>query len=400
MPKLLLFFFLLLISAPLKAAEIRDVRIGQHPDKARLVLELSRQADFMARVADQPQRLEIFLPLNQSYHATPIMDRPFVSFSAEAHDEALTRLSLPLEKPYIIRSAFMLAAGESGNTRLVIDMVPVPKAEFSRHIGVGHGPLQVAETQGNALDSLIAGIARGPQPVPVSKPKAPVQPVIVIDPGHGGRDPGAVSPKGIREKDITLSMAKTMARILNQSGRYDARLTRTDDRFIKLYNRVRIARNAGADLFISVHADSVGGDSSVRGASVYTLSDTASDAQTARLAARENRADLIGGIDLGIEDDDVSTILIDLSMRETMNRSKILANTIISGLRTGGINTLKGPHRYAGFAVLKAPDVPSVLIETGFISNEAEARILLTRPYQEKIAKALLKSLDQFYGAL
>lgn len=385
-----------------KAAEIQGMRIGQHPDKARVVIEMIGEVDFQARVEDHPKRLVLHLPVkNWSVPNDVVMASPFLSVKHEAIGNGLMRLTMPMEKPYIVRSAFMIA-GEAGlENRLVIDMVPVPEIEFAHALSTVHGPLFVPNsTKVASLDDLIAGFVENdgiPAPQPQAKPVTMRKPVIVIDPGHGGKDPGAISPRGIKEKDITLSMAKTIVAILNKSGRYDARLTRSDDRFIKLYNRVKIARAAKADLFMSIHADSVG-NNQTRGASVYTLSNTASDKQTEKLAARENRADLIGGIDLNVEDEDVSAILIDLSMRETMNQSKTLANTVVGGLRTGGVNTLKGPHRYAGFAVLKAPDVPSVLIETGFVSNEAEARTLLSKSHQEKIARSLLKSLDQYYG--
>lgn len=380
MKLLFLFFCVLCVASNSNAAEIRDIRMGQHDKTTRLTIGLSGLVGFQATVATTPQRLDVVLPVSAFDGLETIsIPTPFHSLNQRPFNSNLHRLSIAMDKPHIIQSAFLIAEREGDTHRLIIDMAPASQDEFAQALSVKHGPLQIS-------------------PMTTLPDKTKGKKIIIIDPGHGGRDPGAISPHGIREKDITLSMAKTIAEILNHSGRYRVQLTRIDDRFIRLYDRVRIAREAGADVFLSIHADSVSGDNSVRGASVYTLSNTASDTQTAELAIRENRADLIGGFDLDIQDDDAGAILIDLSLRETLTQSKSLASHIIRGLRQGDITTLRGPHRYAGFAVLRAPDVPSVLLETGFISNEAEAQTLLERPYQEKIAKAIKASLDAFFA--
>lgn len=402
-----IFMFIALILAfcpPLDAAEVTDIRIGKHPDKTRLVMEITGNPDFNARILDNPARLVIHLPaktwaiggdtqmispLRTVHHAVNKTLTPTVS-----------EITFNLDRPAIIRNAMMLPADQAHPAnRLVIDLALTDQMTFRQNLAQIHGPLIAGSAQAVSLDGLLKTIAQNTTPIPATKPTQAVsrKPVIVIDAGHGGQDPGAISPGGIREKDITLPLAKTIARILNSSGRYDARLTRTKDVYIKLHDRVTIARKANADIFLSVHADSVG-NHTTRGASVYTLSDTASDAQTAKLAARENRSDIIAGVDLGIEDHDVSLILLDLSMRDTMNQSKYLANTVIRTLGTGGIPTLRGPHRYAGFAVLKAPDVPSVLIEAGFVSNEAEARRLKTPAYQQQVARSILNALDHYFA--
>ena len=399
MMRLILFLLLLFVSAPLQAGEITTLRVGAHPDKTRLVIEMTGTPEFQARMADNPKRLLITLPEKEwAIAGDVVLAAPFQGIQQEAVQNGLTRISLPVSGPFRIQTAFVLSAAATSQ-RLVIDLVPVGEALYKQELAVIHGPLITGQdnlvgTLIKSFDSGDSGAAAVPQPA--AKPYVREKPIIVLDPGHGGQDPGAISPGGIQEKQITLTMAKTVAATLNATGRYDARLTRGDDRFIKLYDRVKIARNADADFFISIHADSVG-NNTTRGASVYTLSDTASDAQTAKLAARENRADLIGGIDLNEEDDTVSAILIDLSMRETMNQSKIVANTVIKNMRANRINTLKGPHRYAGFAVLKAPDVPSILIETGFVSNEGEARRLLQKDYQTQIATAIRRTLDKYF---
>ena len=181
--------------------------------------------------------------------------------------------------------------------------------------------------------------------------------------------------------------------MLESTGRYEVHLTRHNDTYLRLYKRVDFARNKKADLFISLHADSIG-KSNVRGASIYTLSEKASDAQTARLAERENRADLIAGVDLSHEDEQVANILVDLAMRDTMNQSNFFAGTLLDRMRSSNIRILEKPLRHAGFAVLKAPDVPSVLIEIGFMSNKYEAEQLARPAYRDQIGRALVSGID------
>lgn len=231
-------------------------------------------------------------------------------------------------------------------------------------------------------------------PEPARKSDEPLS--IVIDAGHGGKDPGARSPDGLLEKNITLAMARSLRDELNRRG-HKATLTRDADFFIPLRERVNIGRRRKADLFISVHADSMGnGSRTTRGASVYTLSDVASDTESAKLAARENQADIIGGIDLSHEDKDVANILIDLAMRDTMNQSKKLANTLVGEFNQAGLAMLSPAHRFAGFAVLKAADVPSILIELGFLSNPSEANMLNDSGYRSRLARSIADTVDVY----
>ncbi len=223
--------------------------------------------------------------------------------------------------------------------------------------------------------------------------------MIVVDAGHGGDDPGASGSQGLHEKNITLAMAKDLKEHLEATGRYRVMLTRSTDVFIRLSERVAIARRANADMFISVHADSISRPV-VHGASIYTLSEKASDAETEKLAARENRADAIAGLKLDTQDEDVANILVDLAMRDTMNQSKFFANKVVSIFHANGIDTLEIAHRFAGFAVLKAPDIPSVLIELGYMSNDREARALSTPAYRDRIANAITGSVDTYFSTV
>jgi N-acetylmuramoyl-L-alanine amidase len=232
-------------------------------------------------------------------------------------------------------------------------------------------------------------------PVPARKPPPPHKPVIALDPGHGGRDPGAISVHGIYEKDITLAMGRELRRFLVDTGRYRVVMTRESDVSVRLRERVRRAREAGADLFLSIHADAIG-NPNVRGLSVYTLSEKASDAEAGALAERENKADIILGMDFSHESQDVTSILIDLAQRETMNRSVSFANTLLRELPPD-IRTLNHSRRFAGFAVLKAPDVPSALLEMGYLSNATDERLLRQRAYRVKLCQAVTRALDQFF---
>jgi N-acetylmuramoyl-L-alanine amidase len=221
----------------------------------------------------------------------------------------------------------------------------------------------------------------------------PGRPLVVIDAGHGGFDPGAISPtSGIKEKDVTLRIAKAIRDELLKSGRVRVALTREDDRFLVLQERYGVARKLKADLFISIHCDSVGsGDAS--GASVYTLSEVASDKEAARLAARENKADVIAGVDLGSENPDVSSILIDLTQRETMNASAAFAR-LLGREAEPNIPLRPGFHKFASLMVLKAPDMPSVLFETGYISNPKDAAFLDSPDGRKRIAQSVERAVE------
>jgi len=236
--------------------------------------------------------------------------------------------------------------------------------------------------------------------LPKAKPAVPqraARTVIVLDAGHGGIDPGTIGQLGTREKVITLAMARELRALLEATGRYKVVLTRDSDKFIPLRERVAIARHAGGDLFVSLHADSIA-KQHLRGLSVYTLSENASDAEAALLANKENKADLIGGLDLTHQDKQVTNILIDLAQRETKNFSAMFARNIVASMRSRKVRLLGKAQRAAGFAVLKAPDVPSVLVELGFLSNITEERLLKTRNHRHQIGKAIVAAINDYFA--
>ena len=237
---------------------------------------------------------------------------------------------------------------------------------------------------------------RGRSRLPKARIAGPAgRPLVVIDAGHGGHDPGAIGPGGEREKDVTLALARAIRDELLAGGRVRVAMTRDDDRFLVLGERSRAARALGADLFISVHADAAGPEAS--GATIYTLSEVASDRQAARLAARENRADIINGVNLGAESSDVSSILIDLAQRETMNASSRFAD-LVHREASPALPFKRDYHRMAGFAVLKAPDTPAILFEAGYITSPRDVARLLSPEGRRAVAVTLRRATDVHFA--
>ena len=223
------------------------------------------------------------------------------------------------------------------------------------------------------------------------------RPLVVIDAGHGGHDPGAISPHGGKlEKDITLSLARAVRDELLRTGRVRVALTRDSDKFLVLQERFGIARRMKADLFISIHADSAGNEDAT-GATVYTLAEAASDREAARLAARENKADIINGVNLGDTPDDVNSILIDLTQRQTMNLSSDFARLVLREGQ-GKVRFRSNSHRFASFVVLKAPDVPSILLESGYLTNREDLDYLTSRDGRSKISASVAKAVNVYFA--
>ena len=289
---------------------------------------------------------------------------------------------LDAELPVEISRDFVLDPQSGFGRRIVLDLAPTDLASFNAKSGLPESARPAAPA---------AEIAA----VPVSPPAERLERrrVVVIDAGHGGVDPGTHGRSGVQEKDVVLAFAKKFAEELRSTGRYDVHLTRDSDIFIPLRERVAIARRHKADLFISVHADAIQ-KPNVRGMSIYTLSETASDKEAAALARKENQSDLIAGLDLQGESPEVTGILIDLAQRETKNYSSRFARTVVD-YASQKTRTLDPAHRFAGFVVLKAPDVPSVLIELGFLTNPEDEKQLVSPAWRATMAKTLSRSVDR-----
>lgn len=224
------------------------------------------------------------------------------------------------------------------------------------------------------------------------------KPVIIIDAGHGGKDPGAIGRYArTKEKNLTLTYSKELYKVLKNTGKYDVYLTRKDDRFITLRNRVEIARKKKADLFISLHANSAG-SRKVSGFSIYTLSEKSSDKEAEMLAQKENRAEILSGVNFSDASDDVVKMMISLSQRESMNSSARFAKFMVNSMKNSNIDVLNNTHRFAGFAVLTAPDMISVLVEIGYLTNYREEKKLNSYRYKRKIVNALVNGINQYFA--
>jgi N-acetylmuramoyl-L-alanine amidase len=387
-----------------RALEVRDVRFGVDQDKTRLVIEMDGDADFEVFVLDNPYRMVVDLPAF-TWSVGALSQQQAAGVVAVRHGAlklGISRIVFDLNRPVSIQKAFVLPPAQGKPYRMVVDFANVPVSIFAKTKGKSFGELDSFApplpkvTPQNTEPPRMAGAVPVPQRKNFTPRRVVEKPLVIIDPGHGGVDPGAIASSGLQEKKVVLALAKQLRAELEGTGRYRVKMTREKDQFIKLRDRVEFARKHKGDLFVSIHADSID-KKHVRGASIYTLSEKASDKQTARLAARENKVDLIAGIDLSTEDEDVVNILVDLARRDTMNQSKFFAGKLVSTLPTNGVKMLERPHRYAGFAVLKAPDIPSILVEAGFMSNSAEAQRLNTKAYRQKVARGLRKGIDAYF---
>ncbi|MFC5069001.1 N-acetylmuramoyl-L-alanine amidase [Flaviflagellibacter deserti] len=291
-----------------------------------------------------------------------------------------------------------------GRSRIVIDTPGPVAVDSMKQSRTSDGIRLDIDLVATSRDAFVKAATRQRAEVEVPpKPDAPTadagdkRPVIVIDPGHGGIDMGAHGQDGEQEKKVVLDFGLALRAKLDATGRYRVVMTRDDDRFIALADRVRVAREAGAQLFVSIHADSISDPFGVRGATVYTLSDRASDAEAEKLAEKENRADVIAGVDLTSEPDEVAGILIDLARRETKAFSARFAQNLVISVK-GAVRLNKNPNRSAGFMVLKAPDVPSVLLELGYMSNRDDLKLLTSEEWRNTASGAMVAAVDRFFG--
>lgn len=374
---------ILAASGPAGAAiAVTDARIGDYPDKTRFVLDMSAQVEYEIFVLADPYRVVIDLPeVNWGLdHGVEPRSALVSGYRFGLFRPGNARMVIDVTRPVVIEKSFLLGPGDGRGHRLVIDLKPVDRASF-----------MAALRRAEPAPVPPSGAMRVPQPQEHDQRKT-----IAIDPGHGGVDPGVIGISGVREKEITLAVGRELAKALRETGRYRVVMTREDDVFVQLRERIQIAQRAGADLFISLHADSIR-NRQVRGASVYTLSERASDKEAAALAAKENRADLIAGIDLSDQSQTVARILLDLSQRMTMNESAVFARGLVTDL---GKTTrlLRNTHRFAGFAVLKAPEIPSVLVEMGYLSNQTDERLLGQPAHQRQLADAIVRSIDRYFS--
>ena len=367
----------------LAAGEVKDIRLGVSDARTRVVLDLGSKVDYDTFLLDNPRRVVVDLPSMDWPSEVPKANGLVKNIRFGQFSEDKSRLVIDLTKPAKVAKSFLLDKSSGLPHRLVLDLVSSSSADFRTQVN-----------KDRAAKRKTAQQEAPPVFTPKPKSQKPGKPVIVLDAGHGGVDPGAHGAKA-REKDVTLTFTRELAKQLRSTGRYKVYLTRNRDIYIPLRQRVNIARKHNADLFVSIHADAIK-RKSVRGMSIYTLSETASDKEAAALARKENQSDIIAGIDFADQPAEVADILIDLAQRETKNLSVKFANLVVENAR-GKTRLLERTHRFAGFRVLKAPDVPSVLIELGFLTNRSDEKQLLNSKWRRGVAKAVVSSIDAFF---
>ena len=388
---------------------ITDARLGVEPGLTRVVISLTQRSDFRVFTLADPYRVVIDMSEVdwKVPSGTKLQGQGLVAGMRYGLFKAGTsRVVLDLMEPSEVARAEFVPPDKDEPLRLLIDLRPIPDTQFRAQLKTTTAAYSAlaaivpatkpANTPSGAGGTGAGGGALGGAAAkqPVEEPKRG-KPLIVIDPGHGGIDPGAVGAT-INEKQLTLAVAKALKKELEDTGKFRVLLTRTTDVYIPLRDRFGLAREKGADLFISLHADSHN-NPLTRGASVYTLSEKASDAESEALAAKENKSDIIAGVDLSKQSNVVSNILIDLAQRDTKNMSTRFASLLVRELKEQTM-LLGNTHRYAGFAVLKAPDVPSVLVEMGYISSSKDEALLSSSSHQKRLARAVRQAVENYFS--
>jgi N-acetylmuramoyl-L-alanine amidase len=371
---------------------VRDIRIARHGDGTRIVIDLSRRVGFRYVVLDEPPRLAIDLPEVAWQVARGIdgiqTDGLVTGYRFGQFRPGVSRIVLDVAEPFEIRNVFELPSDEEHGHRIVTDLVVATAGADSKPTSRTGQPV--------AADQQIAAVAvaRPPQLKPKLQSR---ERIVVIDPGHGGIDPGAIGTNGTLEKDIVLDLGLELRHRLEATGRYKVIMTRDTDRIVRLRDRLQVARDSEGELFLSLHADSLVSAPDVQGASVYTLSEKASNEEAARLATKENRADILAGVDLSNQEDIVTEILIDLAQRDANNKSIQVADDLVGELAS--VTKMARHHRsQAGFVVLKSPDMPSVLIELGYLSNPTDEKALRDTSHLAVLADAIVKAIDRYFA--
>lgn len=381
--------------APVLAAKSTTavaIQVIAKGETTRFIAELTAETGFSAVVLPNPYRVIIDLA-DVGFDLPPGAGRKTSGLITQVRygiiEKGKSRIVIDTKGPVLIKQSQLLPKKGKSRPRIAIDLVATTPESFAE-----------AQTR-DAEPSSAETTASLPMFMPAVKPVAPKtegKRVIVIDPGHGGIDPGAISAGGTKEKEVVFAFAQQLQTALGLSGNYEVQLTRSQDRFMTLNDRVAFTRRTGADLFIAIHADTVRGKTA-NGTTIYTLSETASDEEAEALAMKENRVDAIGGVDLSEQIGEVADILIELVQRESKNHANLFSRTALTELK--GITTMTGkPLRSAGFVVLKVPDVPSVLIELGYLSSKEDEIKLKDEAWRAKMAAALTTAVNNHFAAM
>jgi N-acetylmuramoyl-L-alanine amidase len=366
---------------------VMSARIGEHEDRTRLVIELSDPVNLRTFALANPDRVVIDMPEVSWRLGAPPRPTGFGAVKSYRYGQfraGNSRMVIDLNEPVTVSDALVIPPSSGFGYRVVIDLFPTTRPKFDAQAG-WPADLKQRESDAEKLAALIAAQQMAPSRNGGKK-------IIVLDPGHGGLDSGTIGVNGLMEKDLALAEGLKLERELRRRG-YTVFMTRDSDTFIPLRQRVAFARADRADLFIALHADS-NPDPGTTGTSVYTLNDGRSDREAAALARRENQSDVIAGVDLSGDNNPVAPILINLAQRDTRNKSSEFASNALKEL--GQVTNLlaRSPHRSASLAVLVAPDVPAVLIELGYLSNDSDAAQMNTDSWRIKVADAIADAVD------
>ena len=382
---------------------VSDARLAGDAKQTRFVLDLDKPIQFRAFALADPYRVVLDLP-QVSFKlgaGTGVAGRGLVkAFRYGLVMPGGSRIVFDLTGPAKIAKSYVLEAANGQPPRLVLEFEEVDRTAFVQLLAPENRPeLRPAIADANA-GAANAGVVRPDASIVTASTQPPdKRPVIVIDPGHGGVDNGTQAGGGdIMEKNLVLGFGLALRDKIEKSGKYRVVMTRTDDTFIPLNERVKIARNESASLFVSIHADALPrGEGDAQGATIYTLADKASDAEAERLADAENKSDAIGGVNLTDEPTEVADILIDLVQRETRTFSNRFARTLMGEMKNT-VRMHKHPLKSAGFRVLKAPDVPSVLVELGYVSNKGDLEHLVSENWRNKTVGSMAQAIDAFFA--
>jgi len=372
-------------SAPNDFPVASDVRLGGDDTQTRLIVDLSQKIEIRAFTLANPYRVVLDMPqvtFQFPSKAGEVGRGLIKAFRFGLVMQGGSRMVIDLARPAQVDMAFVLGAANDQPARLVLHLTATDREAFMRSV---------------ALESR-APEGSKPQTPPETKVNGDSRPLVVIDPGHGGIDNGTRAASGEMEKTIVLEFSSLLRDKIEKTGKYRVLMTRTDDTFVALGDRVQFARARQAALFISIHADALRRrEGDAQGATVYTLSERASDARAARLAEAENQADVIAGLDLSAEEKDVAGILIDLARRETKTFSVQFAHTVVETLKNA-TRLHQHPLKSARFVVLKAPDVPSVLVELGYVSNRADLKSLISTEWRDRTAESIVRAIEAFFS--
>ncbi|MHB8270336.1 N-acetylmuramoyl-L-alanine amidase [Bradyrhizobium sp.] len=382
-----------------------DVRLAGDNKRTRFILDLDKNIQFRAFALADPYRVVVDLPqlTFQLASGAGTAGRGLIkAFRYGLVMPGGSRIVFDLAGPARIEKSYVLDAANGQPPRLVLELEAVDRTAFVQSLAAESRPdlrPAIGTTDAVAATAAVVTSPAVAEATGAAKAAEPpdVRPVVVIDPGHGGIDNGTQA-SGESEKNLVLGFALALRDRVEKAGKYRVVMTRTDDTFIPLGDRVRIARNQSAALFVSIHADALPRrEGDAQGATIYTLSDKASDAEAERLAELENKADAIGGVNLTEEPTDVADILIDLAQRETRTFSNRFARLLKNEMKTTA-RMYKHPLKSAGFKVLKAPDVPSVLIELGYVSNKSDLEHLVSDNWRSKTVGSVAQAIDAFFA--